>query len=106
MEWYGELQLRYRARVLAASLNLDRSLASGRPAGRLDFVKNSTPRLNEFRVTKAGGSSPHLRMLGLMKGGIFWAAIGVKKKNDELRRQDIEAAQRVAIEWLSGGGMK
>ncbi len=107
MEWYVELELRYQARVQAAAMNLDRSLASGRPAGRLDFVKNSTPRLSEFRITKAGGSPPHLRMLGLMKRGIFWAAIGIKKKSDELRRTDIEAAQRVTMEWLdAGGGMK
>src|SRR5438874_987493 len=70
----GTGQLHAVARIVANSLDTGRS-----PAGRLSKIPGSRHGLYELRVTPAGGTPPHLRLLCIRKGRILYAAHGLTK---------------------------
>lgn len=105
--WWEGLAPQGKAKFLAAAKVVETTLRAGRPpAGRLEKVRASRLGLLELRVTPKGGSPPHLRVLVLRRAGTLWAANGFTKQKNELGRADIELGERIAGEWLEGGGKR
>jgi len=108
-EWLEYVGEKGRRRLLARAINANAYFEAGAPgklAQVLELLDRGDPDVWEFRGTHKGARAPHLRMLGLfvgsvITGGVFWAAIGLKKQNNQLRRTDIDSARKVMSEWRS-----
>jgi hypothetical protein len=102
-EWFLGLDKRGLGQVTAAARVLENTILRGRPpSGRAEKITTSTEGLWELRVTKAGGTPPHLRLTYNREGNTLWAATGFAKTRNKLDRHDIRAADRVAREWREG----
>lgn len=102
-DWYDALDARGRGQVRAAAAVLENTLQSGRPpAGRAEKIPQSEHGLSELRVTKAGSTPPHLRVLFLRQDRTLWAAVGFTKTQNRLTKAEISAGDSVAGEWLTG----
>jgi len=93
----GQGQLLAAARIIAISFQMHRP-----PAGRFSKVATSETGLWELRVTPAGASAPHLRLLYLRQGTVLWAAHGFTKQKNQLTASDVRAGDSVARSWLEG----
>jgi Phage derived protein Gp49-like (DUF891) len=99
-EWADGLDKRGQGQLLAAAAILETTLRSGRPpGGRAESVKASRMGLWELKVTKPGGTPPHLRVLYVRRDRTLWAANGFTKQTNELSIQDIRGAERILKEW-------
>ncbi len=99
--WADGLDKKGKGQLMAAATIIETSLRSGRPpAGRAEKVAGSACGLWEFKVTKPGGTPPHLRLLYLRRGRTLWAAVGFTKQKNKLEARDIDAGDAVAREWL------
>ena len=108
-DWLEELSVQDYAKFMARLENLDKSCETGRPtAGAFELVPGSNPHLTEFRITRKGAKAPHLRMLGIFRraglGGVYWAAIGIKKQKDRFEKRDIATGESVTVRWLRSKG--
>lgn len=100
VEWFNGLDKRGKGQTLAAFAVLESSLRSNRPlAGRAESVKTSKTGIWELRVTKKGGTAPHLRALFIRRGQTIWLAHGFTKQSNDLSPMDISAGERIAAEW-------
>lgn len=108
--WLEEIGGDARIRLFARARNLDSHLAVG-ALGKVEIVvgkvvQGGDPAVWEFRGTHRGARAPHLRMLGHFQRGVppggatFWAAHGLNKQNNKLRRADIHIARVVINRWL------
>lgn len=99
-EWAEGLDNRGTGQLLAAATVIETTLRSGRPpAGRAESVRASKLGLWELKVTKPGGTPPHLRVLYVRRRTTLWAANGFTKQTNELSIQDIRQAERILKEW-------
>jgi hypothetical protein len=106
-EWLDNLDHRGKGQFLAAAQIMETTLSSGRPpAGRAEQVRRSNVGLWELRVTRAGGTPPHLRAFYLRRERTIWMATGITKQQNDLTNRDIQAADAIAAEWLSQGGRR
>ena len=103
--WADGLDKKGKAQLMAAATIIETTLRSGRPpAGRAEKVVGSACGLWELKVTKPGGTAPHLRLLYLRRGRTLWAAVGFSKQKNRLEQRDIEAGDAVTREWLETEG--
>ena len=110
-EWLDALDDVQQGRVLARASNLDDSFdASGRAAiGRLlDVFKDTDPQVWEFRCTYPRAKPPHLRLLGAwegsLRGGVFYAVMGLTKDRNKVSKPDKRAAADRIRTWKEQGG--
>jgi hypothetical protein len=102
-EWYQGLEKKGLGQFEAAARIIETTLRAGRPpAGRAEPVKISRQGLWELKVTKPGGTAPHLRLLFRREGRTLWAAVGFTKKKNKLETKDVELGDSVTVEWLKG----
>jgi hypothetical protein len=100
-EWAEGLDKKGTGQLLAAAAIMETTLRANRPpAGRAEQVKASKIGLWELRVTKAGSTPPHLRLLFLRRGQTLWAAHGFTKQQNKLAASDITQGDSIALEWL------
>lgn len=100
-EWAEGLDKKGRGQLLAAAAIIENTLRANRPpAGRAEQVKASKIGLWELRVTKAGSTPPHRRLLFLRRGQTLWAANGFTKQQNKLAANDIAQGESIALEWL------
>jgi hypothetical protein len=100
-DWANGLDKRGKGQLMAAAEIIENTLRSGRPpAGRAVKVASSACGLWELKVTKPGGTAPHLRLLYLRHGRTLWAAVGFTKQKNRLEQRDVDAGDAVATEWL------
>ena len=98
--WYESLDKRGRGQFLAACRVLESALSMNRPpGGRAEKVKQSAHGITELRVTKAGGTPPHLRAFYVREGRTLWLACGFTKQKNKLTSGDIDQADRIVAEW-------
>ena len=99
-EWHDSLDKRGKGQFAAAFATLEASLSSGRPpAGRMSRVTTSAQGLSEVRVTKAGGTPPHLRVFAVREGRTLWLATGITKTSNRLDPRDIAEADGIVGTW-------
>lgn len=99
-DWLAGLNDKGRGQFLSACEALQTSLRSGRPpAGRTEKVANSSEGLFELRVTKAGGSPPHLRAFFVRERQTLWVTHGFTKTSNKLKSSDIEHGESIARRW-------
>lgn len=104
-EWADGLDKKGRGQLLSAAAIMETTLRAYRPpAGRAEQVKASEMGLWELRVTKAGSTPPHLRLLFLRRGQTLWAAHGFTKQQNKLAARDIAQGDSIALEWLQMRG--
>ncbi len=100
-EWADGLDKKGKGQLLAAATILETTLRANRPpAGRAGLVDASKQNLWELRVTKAGSTPPHLRLLFMRRGQTLWAANGFTKQQNKLSSTDIALGDSIALEWL------
>jgi hypothetical protein len=100
-EWADSLDKKGTGQLLAAAAILETTLRANRPpAGRAGLVDASKHDLWELRVTKAGSTPPHLRMLYMRRAQTLWAATGFTKQQNRLTSTDIAQGDSIAFEWL------
>ena len=100
-EWVDGLDKKGKGQLQAAAAILETTLRASRPpAGRAGLVDASKYGLWELRVTKAGSTPPHLRLLYLRRGQTLWAANGFTKKQNKLTSREIAEGDSIALEWL------
>lgn len=98
--WHDSLDKRGKGQVAAAFATLEASLSSGRPpAGRMRKVTTSTQGVSEVRVTKAGGTPPHLRAFVVREDRTLWVATGITKTSNRLDPRDIADADGIVKVW-------
>lgn len=103
-EWVESLDNRGQGQFVAAMRTLENSLRSGRPpAGRASKVRNSSEGVWELRVTKQGGTPPHLRAFFVREGRTLWLAMGITKTQNRLEQRDIDEADRIVAERKGNG---
>jgi hypothetical protein len=99
--WIGALRGKSRGRFDAAIRIVDRMLAAGAgSAGRLSKVRGSEAGLLLLRVTRAGDSPPHLRVLCLRRGDVLWLVHAFEQKSATLPKGHLRRAERLAREFL------
>jgi putative component of toxin-antitoxin plasmid stabilization module len=104
-EWADSLDKKGKGQLLAAAMILETTLRANRPpAGRAGLVNASKQGLWELRVTKAGSTPPHLRLLFLRRGQTLWVANGFTKQQNKLSSTDIALGDSIALEWLRSRG--
>jgi hypothetical protein len=104
-EWADSLTNKGSGQLFAACQIMETTLRSNRPpAGRAEKVVNSINGLWELRVTKAGSTAPHLRLMFLRRGQTLWVADGFTKQKNRFTAAEIAASEAVASEWLTGEG--
>lgn len=78
-----------------------RLLLTGAPAvDRIEKVKGASGKIYELKITAPGSKGPQLRVLCLVKGRAILCLRGIDKRQSRLRRQDIEAADKAATDYL------
>jgi hypothetical protein len=104
-DWYRSLNKKGIGQVKAVASIIETNYLSHRPAaGRASAVPRSRNNLIEIRVTPAGATAPHLRLFAVRRRMRLFAACGITKKSNKLRPQDIEAAERIADQWIEVEG--
>jgi Phage derived protein Gp49-like (DUF891) len=102
-KWADQLTKREMGRLLAAIRVVETGMRHGRPpAGRAVKIRESRHGLWEMRVTPAGGTPPHLRILYLREDRTLWAASGFTKQSNRTAPADVRAADRIVDEWIAG----
>jgi hypothetical protein len=102
-DWLDGLDKTGKAKFYSAAKILENSIRSNRPpSGRAEKIVGSRTGLWELKVTPAGGSPPHLRLLYVREGQVLWAATGFKKQSNKLRAQDIRQGETIVNEWKGG----
>lgn len=77
-------------------INFNNSEEAGlRATGRTERVKGRRWTLTELKLTRGGATGPQLRMLGVMRGRMFYAATGFHKTTRRLPRREIERAEAI-----------
>ncbi len=100
--WLDGLPASQLARFLAVCQAVETSLRSNRPAaGRTEKVKNSSEGLIELKITKPGGTPPHLRAFYIRDGRALWVTHGFTKTTNKLRASDIAEGDSIAKRWRS-----
>src|SRR5437588_493915 len=101
MDWYRQLDKKGIGQLHAALAIIETSFLSGRaPAGRTELIARSKFKLLEVRVTRPGATPPHLRLFVLRRRMTLYAACGITKKDNELKKRDIDEADRITATWL------
>jgi hypothetical protein len=99
--WADGLTKKGQGQLLAAAQIIENSLLYGRPpAGRMSKIHESKFDLLEVRVTQAGSTAPHLRLLVRREGNTLWAAHGFTKQSNQLKQSDVAAGDSVTEAWL------
>ena len=100
LEWFDALDNPRKARVAAAFKTYENTLIAKRPpAGRACKVVTSREGLWELRVTKQGGSPPHLRMLFTRIENTLWVAHGFTKQKNALEQKDVDFGDSITQDW-------
>lgn len=99
-EWADGLDKKGQGQLQAAAIMETTLRANRPPAGRAGLVEASKHGLWELRVTKAGSTPPHLRLLYLRRGQTLWAANGFTKQQNKLTTREIAEGDSIALEWL------
>lgn len=105
LAWVEQLDKRGLGQFRAACEILENTLRSGRPpAGRAEAIPRSRTGLWELKVTKPGGTPPHLRLLYVRERSTLWAATGFTKKQNQLTDGEVAAGDAVAEAWFTSRG--
>jgi hypothetical protein len=92
-EWFESLELRDRRRAEAGMTNFsDCEQAGIRNTGRLEPLNSGRPALLELKLTRGGATGPQLRMLGVLRGRTFYAAVGLHKTRRRILTREVEKA--------------
>jgi hypothetical protein len=102
-EWADGLGKKGTGQLIAASEIMETTLRTNRPpAGRAEKVASSQTGLWELRVTRAGSSPPHLRLLYIRRGQTLWAAHGFTKQKNQLEKKEVDMGDSIVREWMEG----
>jgi len=100
--WVDSLDKKGKGQFLAACSVIETSWTSGRgTANRAGAIATSKQNVWELRVTSAGSTAPHLRLLFVREGMTMWALDGFTKQKNKLTSQDISRGDSVAEAWRS-----
>jgi hypothetical protein len=100
--WVESLDKKGTGQFLAACTIIETSWVSGRgTANRATLISTSKEGVSELRVTSAGSTAPHLRLLFVREGMTMWALDGFTKQKNKLTSQDIGRGDSAAKSWRS-----
>lgn len=99
-EWCEGLTKRGKAQLLSRLEQMAVSIRLGRPLILASRMAESQAGLWEMRITHPGGTPPHLRLFFIRKGNTLWAAGGISKQKNKIKKQDWNRAENTALHWL------